>query len=624
MTTVPVPDKVEFLQYHRPNLEAGSYNISVTQQINANGNQDSYTATLNFAVQGERFTIDSQEIQAVFPPDGSLGDHSNVIPHLIMTRSTLPWERSAIRGNDHHPWLALLLFSDQEKPTLQSITLSELKNTGSYLAKYPSFDYEPGQAADDRVAVIDVPRSVLENLLPSLAELSLLTHVRQGLNSFGQSLGNEMATVMGKRLPAQGRISTVHLVSLEDRYTDGGFDFQGAGNSDTIRLVTLKSWSFACVDEKQSFSKLLTNLIPNSRTLSTLRLPHNSNADAETFLSQGLIPLQRHKRTGQTDVAWYRSPLIPGDSSETVSLPVLSADSLVKTHPHDGLQNVAYAAAWELGRLLTLNNQRVATAIYNWKRRTAQSLKQDETQILHLPLQPTSTEGMSDDQKTALNWFRDLSLLKNVPFNYLAPDHRALPEESIRFFQVDKLWVDCLLDGAFSIGRVSEADRDRDHGSLGNLQGNTLDKLSGFLLRSDVVPGWPHLQIEGYATVHNDTNNISEMPLQILRLERFTPTMLFCLFSGQVQTVDIHQRPETMHFGVDTPTNQHPHLHKYFRDNNGNISRSMMVSQLPWQSQNRRIINMATLASEGQASTGDLFALRMLEGVQKVRFIKQS
>jgi hypothetical protein len=31
-----------------------------------------------------------------FPPDGSLGEHSNVLPHIILNRSTLPWERPAI------------------------------------------------------------------------------------------------------------------------------------------------------------------------------------------------------------------------------------------------------------------------------------------------------------------------------------------------------------------------------------------------------------------------------------------------------------------------------------------------------------------------------------------------
>ena len=48
------------------------------------------------------------------------------------------------------------------------------------------------------------------------------------------------------------------------------------------------------------------------------------------------------------------------------------------------------------------------------------------------------------------------------PFHYLVPDERILPAESIRLFQVDPIWIECLVDGAFSIGRVSQSDQKHD------------------------------------------------------------------------------------------------------------------------------------------------------------------
>ncbi|MFY0576651.1 hypothetical protein ACN28S_21995 [Cystobacter fuscus] len=57
-----------------------------------------------------------------------------------------------------------------------------------------------------------------------------------------------------------GADSTVHRVSLEGRYKDGAFDFQGAGASDFIRLVSLTSWAFHSVDPAQGFSALLKRL----------------------------------------------------------------------------------------------------------------------------------------------------------------------------------------------------------------------------------------------------------------------------------------------------------------------------------------------------------------------------
>jgi len=40
-----------------------------------------------------------------------------------------------------------------------------------------------------------------------------------------------------------------------------------------------------------------------------------------------------------------------------------------------------------------------------------------------------------------------LRLLVGVPFNYLIADERLLPDESIRFFYIDRSWTDRLVDG---------------------------------------------------------------------------------------------------------------------------------------------------------------------------------
>src|SRR5215510_8826817 len=65
-----------------------------------------------------------------------------------------------------------------------------------------------------------------------------------------------------------------------------------------------------------------------------------------------------------------------------------------------------------------------------------------------LPLLPATK--LSDSLK---KWLSRLMLLYGVPINYLVPDERMLPPESIRFFYLDMNWVDALIDGAFSIGR---------------------------------------------------------------------------------------------------------------------------------------------------------------------------
>jgi|ERR1700746_2591710 hypothetical protein len=70
-----------------------------------------------------RFFLNPQDIFAVFPPPGSLGEHSNVLPHVQLKRSTLPWERQPFGWGKDVPWLALLVFHEDEIGTGSSAKL---------------------------------------------------------------------------------------------------------------------------------------------------------------------------------------------------------------------------------------------------------------------------------------------------------------------------------------------------------------------------------------------------------------------------------------------------------------------------------------------------------------------
>src|SRR5258708_39023016 len=60
-----------------------------------------------------------------------------------------------------------------------------------------------------------------------------------------------------------------------------------------------------------------------------------------------------------------------------------------------------------------------------------------------------------EDTKT---WLGRLTLLYGVPFQYLVPDEKMLPAESIRFFYLNPEWLECLLQGACSVGRTNHTD----------------------------------------------------------------------------------------------------------------------------------------------------------------------
>jgi len=724
------PVNLKFLQFHQPPLEDGEYQIEVTQNIKLTKNgkittdEPFPTKTIKFYVTGERFALNPQDIHAVFPPAGSLGEHSNVLPHLILNRSTLPWERKVDQSSKDVPWLALLLFEEEEKPTPKILTLSQLKNDSKNPSKdagkfpivigideslpsnQPFLKLEPGEQDNDKITVIDVQKSLLEKLLPTQSDLQYLAHVRQGTDNSDKTVGDEIAIIIGNRLPKKGGTSTVHLVSLEGRYNDNTFDYQNAEDNDPIRLVSLKSWRFACVDEKQSFKGLLKHLNKENNELnvydgaSILRLPPKEptanpspeNPDPEDYLKMGYVPLPHYWRQGGKMISWYHSPLTTGENTTDITLPVRAADGLIRYNPTNGMFDVSYAAAWELGRLLALQNKGFSVSLYRWKRTHAQQLRKLEDQLIHAPshLPVKGQQGDSTEIPDAIaSWFDDLSLFKGVPFNYLVPDEKMLPLESIRFFWVDSLWVKCLLDGAYSIGRVTTSDWKRDSQHATPPAANPHDKVTGFLLRSDVVAGWPGLLVDGYFTVDDTGNVIStqlkpgkvpdslwqefnkqglslskncqieseshdewliiandnsrryfihkednkfyiKLPLLLLRMERLSANVLICLFEEEVQTVDIHQKPETLHFGLDFHISEQK-FYKQLRDSNGveNLQ-SPKIDTIPWKGgEDNRVLDINGLATSiasvasKSSFTSAQFALQMIEGVERVRFKRE-
>ena len=641
-----VPEgKVEFLQYHQPYMESGEYRLRVEQTIQAEGKIDSkmFSRQITFVVSGERFgPLSPTDIHAVFPPANTIGDHSNVLPHISLKRSTLPWERFPDSGNvdNNLTWLVLLLFresdftDESDKPKLQSLSVRELGATST--AKYPAIDLEPGQNEQERVNVIDVKRKYLEPLLPTKADLAFLAHTRQAKDKEGKAEGEQLATILSNRLPEPNGVSSAYLVSIEGRYEDGdagSFDFDNAGDEDLIRLVTLASWSFGCIDPDQSFTQLLMKL---NNEPSTPRLPSSSNQAANNFLAQSYIPLPHALREGSKTVSWYRGPLISGSQPDTFELPVRAADELLRYDSSTGLFDSSYAAAWQLGRMLTLQNQRLAIELFNWKRENAQNLKQLQQQIINPPLRGYRQvqQEITPPPEAIADWFNNLELLRGIPFNYLMPDERLLPAESIRFFWVDSVWLDCLQDGAFSVGRVTPSDVQQDAkmgSSRALLSGDRT--ITGCILRSQVVSGWPDLLVDAYDTVVDDVGFIAPdeaTPLVRLRMEKLAPDVLICLFKGEVKTVDIHQTPEGMHFGLDAPSDESDKFTKNLRDIYGEGSDDLIIEDVPWHDRTEGIVNISGMVdqmknllplSEGSKFTSAQFGLQMIEGVQKVRFI---
>uniref|UniRef100_UPI0030D88496 hypothetical protein n=1 Tax=Cyanothece sp. BG0011 TaxID=2082950 RepID=UPI0030D88496 len=133
-------------------------------------------------------------------------------------------------------------------------------------------------------------------------------------------------------------------------------------------------------------------------------------------------------------------------------------------------------------------------------------------------------------------------------------------------------------------------------------------------------------------TAVTDLNSIDPTEgelLPLLRMETLAKDVLICLFEGEVKTVDIHLKPESMHFGLDAPTDESPEWSKNLRDENGELMDKFLISPIPWRNEGKEVINLQDFATQMNGHlnldefTSGQFGLQMIEGVQKVRFVFQ-
>lgn len=181
------------------------------------------------------------------------------------------------------------------------------------------------------------------------------------------------------------------------------------------------------------------------------------------------------------------------------------------------------------------------------------------------PAQATAADPGTRLPAYATAFLAHLRLLVGVPFEYLVPDTELLPDESIRFFHLDRSWTDRAVDGVLAVGKVGSREQAHHHAAapaldalLDSLEpavrpvqrgllplaptGDTSGpEISGFLLRSALVAGWPHLDARAWR---------ESVKLTLLRLERLSASVLIALFAGVPDRVELEEPHHGVQFGV--------------------------------------------------------------------------
>lgn len=672
----PPPGSIQFFDGYFPALTANSYTIDVTQDVAGDGESPSYTITQGFVVQAPEFSIDPGIIQTIFPPNGSTDIYDQDLPFIVLTDPSLPWERSLVPETDQPdpagplPWMALVIFAEGEiylqsgsnnpvaTGTVEQLVTAD-PNENVLKPQFPS-DWISADTLASQCQTITITGAAFNAVMPQKTDLPYLAHCRavrsaaEGEALLSVLLSNRLAVADTRQAPAVPAAPLryyAHLVSLEGFASYLGPDAtpiplksDGKELMD-VQLASLTNWSFVSLPETaMSFEQLIKGLITSEQATPALRLAVEGNPDVPQpvldRLQGGYAPLTFVTGAGEESFAWYRGPFTPVvpqplpavDDPPVDTRHAANADSLMIYLAEEGLFDLSYAAAWNIGRELALADAQFAQAI-NGYRQSANVALARLAQRMSLPhfaagpdageliakratqthfsrlvgdglgrvwgdvlasarngdrpdpeaayrtvrftrrtaIEPRAAlavdgagqaiaENVQDVLDSIAAWLANLSLLYPVPFSHLVPDPRMLPTESVRFFYVDQGWIDALIGGALSIALHGSADvallaAVRPHlnaaiathqsrmsnGAIGT-SGSGGTGLTGMLIRSQLVSGWPELVVGP---------TLGGAPLPIVRNDCPSPTVRLCLFQGVPDTVSLGEPYQGLQFGVE-------------------------------------------------------------------------
>ena len=197
----------------------------------------------------------------------------------------------------------------------------------------------------------------------------------------------------------------------------------------------------------------------------------------------------------------------------------------------------------------------------------------------------------NESKSQTMRWLTRLRLLEPIPFQYLVPSEDMLPSETIRYFHVDRNWVDALIDGALSVTLTSTRERqwllkEMDDGKTRyssmmedldvaeNLadeyrnyvasQSNSAtsskqagSKLTGFLFRSSVVRDYPGLEVTGYNSGNSAHPWESKNQVSIHRFARLSESIIMVIFNGCPTHIRFQEPAEGIRIGVDGDASQY-------------------------------------------------------------------
>ena len=389
-----------------PPLASGKYSLTTEQEVTVLQQTEHFTNQLEFYVAGNHFTIPPEEIYSIYPAVNATGGYGDSFGHITFQNKTLPWcnsLRADASADLPAPWLALISVAADEPAVVKEMKISAFLDTNQQHPNiFSPMTKDPGPVTakpDALCRVIDLPKQLYLSIMPREDELGYLCHAKKvdlqnRCDAQAERDGYFSVVASNRFIPTSSneqtvRKSTFHLVSLEG--------FSGAlpthtsedplKKYDTVRLISLYSWDvYSRMSPMQGFDEIIKKISVDVMSIKN---------DGPELFKRGYVPLKHVTRTGEPTVSLYRGPLSPFPMAEREVSCAATADGNILYDPTNGLFDMSYAAAWQLGRLLALRNKSIAASIVRWRRSNKKSRLQAVHDEILTELQETFAQGKS-------------------------------------------------------------------------------------------------------------------------------------------------------------------------------------------------------------------------------------
>lgn len=425
--------EMQLYDYCSPPLPSGTFTIETHQQVvwTEKGVNEPYDKLQQFFVDGPRFTLDPNYVYSIFPPANKQGQFEVFVPDIVLTKRTLPWERTIDDKSPltpPEPWMALLIFTIEEVEKVKNGVVGDVVSPSDPAIMGPQGLTTTEAERAVQCLYVDIPKDIFSAVVPARTELRDLAHCRE-VDMADKELRADIvegwfSVVVANRFPTPGIVNNAFLVSLEgfSEYLYGGKPIPAQYT--TVRMAVLATWSFTALPAQgETFEGLVQNI--NVCSLHLQNKPANIVTDAEKLVANafhdGYVAMTYHTRDGEKTAAWYRGPLTPVKLDFVKLDPFFSAESGMIYDAKTGLFDLSYAVAWQIGRLLALSDSEFSVGLMRWRKeqKVAQNLKLEQGNALN------RMQGLFS-QAAPLLEYDDKKAISNLIHSFLSTDFAGL------------------------------------------------------------------------------------------------------------------------------------------------------------------------------------------------------